>query len=345
MESTISIKDLVSTAAGHGMKAVALTDKYVMSGAVEFYKEANRKNIKPIIGCEICVMSSSVPSHLVILVKNTKGYENLCQMISKSHMERKTPSPVVRLSDLGKKSEGLIGLSCCETGEVSLLLRQEKAKQALRAAEYYQELFMGDFFLEIQRYPRTKSILSSSLPSEMLVNFALKNNIPIVATNNVHYLNKEYYGVYECLSKIKAMGTGGSTPVKPIGNDEHYFKSTAEMIDMFSDIYQAISNTKVIADRCSLKFSLGSISFPRFKTPGGVPQEDYLKKLCSRGLKWRYGSNPSPDIRRRLKNELDVIVETGFCGYFLIAADIARFAHKNNIPTCGKGSSAGSIVS
>ncbi len=345
MESTISIKELVNTAARNSMKAVALTDKYVMSGTVKFYKEAIRKNIKPIIGCEICVMNSSIFSHLIILIKNMKGYENLCQIISRSHMERKTPSPAVRLSDLAKRSEGLIGLSCCKNGEISLLLGQEKVKQALRAAEYYQKLFMGDFFLEIQRYPRTKSILSSSSPSEILVNFGLKNNIPIVAANNVHYLNKEDYLVYKCLSKIKAMGTKGSTPVKPIRNNEHYFKSTAEMIDMFSDIYQAISNTRVIADRCSLKFSLGNISFPCFKTPGSVPQEDYLKELCSRGLKWRYGSNPSPDIRRRLKNELDVIMETDFCGYFLIAADIAEFARKNNIPTCGKGSSAGSMVS
>lgn len=345
MESTISIKGLVSTAAGKGMKAVALTDKYVMSGAVKFYKEAIKKNIKPIIGCEICVADSSMLSHLVILIKNIKGYENLCQIISKSHMERKTSSPVVKLPDLAKRSGGLIGLSCCKTGEISLLLGQKKARKALRSAEYYQKLFAGDFFLEIQRYPRTRSILSSYLPSEMLINFALKNNIPVVATNNVHYLNKEDYRVYEYLSKIKAMGIEGGISVKPTGNNEHYFKSTAEMIDMFPDIHQAISNTRVIADKCSLKFSLGNISFPRFKTQGGVPQEDCLKELCSRGLKWRYGGNPSPDIRLRLKNELDVIIETGFCGYFLIAADIARFAHKNNIPTCGKGSSAGSIVS
>lgn len=345
MESTISIKELVSAAAKNGMKAVALTDKYVMSGAVEFYKEAIRKNIKPIIGCEIRVMNSGMISQMVILIKNITGYENLCQIISKSNMESKTPTPSVKISDLRKKSGGLIGLSCCKSGEISQLLGQEKTKEALRAVGHYQELFSGDFFIEIQRYPKTKSMLSSSLPSEILVNFALKNNIPIVATNNVHYLNKADYGIYKCLSKIKAMGTKAGSDIEFINNDEHYFKSTAEMASLFSDIHQAVSNTTVIADRCSLELPLGNIIFPHFKVPGRIPEEDYLKKLCSRGLKWRYGSNPSPDILRRLKKELEVIMETGFCGYFLIVADIARFARKNNIPICGKGSSAGSIVS
>lgn len=345
MESTISIKELVTAAAKNGMKAVALTDKYVMSGAVEFYKEAIRKNIKPIIGCGIRVMNSGMISQMVILIKNITGYENLCQIISKSNMESKTSTPSVKISDLRKKSGGLIGLSCCKSGEISQLLGQEKTKEALRAVGHYQELFSGDFFIEIQRYPKTKSMLSSSLPSEILVNFALKNNIPIVATNNVHYLNKADYGIYKCLSKIKAMGTKAGSDIEFINNDEHYFKSTAEMASLFSDIHQAVSNTTVIADRCSLELPLGNIIFPHFKVPGRIPEEDYLKKLCSRGLKWRYGSNPSPDILRRLKKELEVIMETGFCGYFLIVADIARFARKNNIPICGKGSSAGSIVS
>jgi len=345
MESTIRIKDLVSAAVKNGMKAVALTDKHVMSGAVEFYKEAVSRNIKPIIGCEICVAGSRMSSRLVILIKNTKGYENLCRIISRSHTERKTPTPAVKISDLEKRSKGLIGLSCCRNGEISLLLRQGKVKEALRAAEYCRELFRGDFFLEIQRYPKAKSILSSSSSSEVLVNFALKNNLQIAAANNVHYLNKEDYGIYKCLSRIKAMGSRESAAVKPVDNDEHYFKSAAEMTDMFSDIYQAVYNTKIITDKCSLELPLGDTIFPSFEAPGGGPQEDYLKKLCFRGLRWRYGSNPSPDICRRLQKELEIIIETGFCGYFLIVADIARFAHKNNISICGKGSSAGSMVS
>jgi DNA polymerase-3 subunit alpha len=345
MESTIRIKGLVNAAVKNGMDAVALTDKYVMSGAVEFYKEAISKNIKPIIGCEVQVIRSGMISHLIILIKNMTGYENLCQLISKSNIKSRTPIPSVKISDLRKKSGGLIYLSCCRNGEISQLLEQKKVKRALRAAEDYQELSSGDFFLEIQRYPKTKNILSLYLPSEILVNFALKNNIPMVATNNVHYLSRADYPIYRCLSKIKSIGTKAEPDMEFIGNDEHYFKSTAEMASLFSDISQAVSNTRAIADRCRLELPLGNIIFPRFKVPGMIPEGDHLKKLCFQGLKWRYGGNPSPDILRRLKKELEVITETGFCGYFLIVADIARFARQNNIPICGKGSSAGSLVS
>src|SRR3989304_9653136 len=346
MESTIKIKGLVSAAARNNMKTVALTDKYVMSGAIEFYKEAISKNIKPIIGCEICVRNNRILSHLVILIRNTRGYENLCQIISKSHIERKGLTPVVEISDLKKMDEGLIGLSCCGIGKISSLIREGKMKEALQSITDYRELFGGDFFLEIQRYPKAKGNLCASSLSEILINFAYHNNLPIVATNNVHYLNKEDYRIYKYLSKIKAMGAKNDTRIKPIGNDEHYFKSSSEMAGMFHDIPGAISNTRLIAERCNLKLSLGNIDFPHFKTPGNETEEGYLKKLCcGRGLKRRYGNNPPADVRSRLNKELEIIAKTGFCGYFLTVADIARYAHKNNIPICGKGSSAGSAVS
>lgn len=345
MESTIKIKGLISAAAGNGMKAVALTDKYVMSGAVEFYKEATSKNIKPIIGCEICVMNNQILSHLVILIKNIKGYENLCQIISKSHMERKALPPAIEVSGLKRMSEGLIGLGCCEIGEISILVRAGRIKEALQSAIDYQELFRGDFFLEIQRYPKAKSDLRASGLSEILINFAHENELPIVATNNVHYLNKEDYRIYKYLARIKAMRVKSDAGVESIDNNEHYFKPASEMVSMFSDIPQAISNTRFIADRCNLEFSLSNISFPCFKAPEGETQESYLKKLCCRGLKQKYGNNPSVNVCSRLEKELEIITKTGFCGYFLIVADIARFAHENNIPICGKGSSAGSIVS
>ncbi len=346
MESTIKIKDLVGAAVRNNMEAVALTDRYVMSGAIEFYKEAMSKNIKPIIGCEICVENNGVLSGLVILIKNSRGYENLCQVLSKSHIERRGPAPVVRISDLKKMSEGLIGLSCCGTGEISLLIKEGKTKEALRSAVDYRELFGGDLFLEIQRYPKSRVNLCASSFSEILINFAYRNNLPMVAANNVHYLNKKDYGTYKYLSKIKAMGTKNDNHIKQIGNDEHYFKSANEMAGMFHDIPGAISNTRIIAERCNLRLSLGNIDFPHFNTPANETEEGYLKKLCYRkGLEWRYGSSPPSDVLSRLDRELGIIAETGFCGYFLIVADIARYAHKNNIPICGKGSSAGSIVS
>ena len=345
MESTIKVKDLVSAAARNRMKTVALTDKYIMSGAIEFYKEAISKKIKPIIGCEICVLNNRILSHLVILIKNIRGYENLCQITSKSHIERKSLPPAVEASDLKKMSEGLIGLSCCETGEISMLIKAGRMKEALQSAADYRELFGGDFFLEIQRYPKVKGNLCLSSLSEILINFAYESNLPIVATNDVHYLNKEDYRIYKYLSKIKTMGAKNDATVKLIDNDEHYFKSALEMAGMFYDIPQAISNTSLIADRCNLELSLGNINFSCFKAPGNETPERYLKKLCCRGLKWRYGNNPPANVCSRLNKELEIITETDFCEYFLLVADIARFAHKNNIPICGKGSSAGSIVS
>lgn len=345
MESTIGIEELVNAAVKNNMATIALTDKYVMSGAVEFYKLATEKNIKPIVGCVIGIVNNSILSGMIILIKDIKGYENLCQIISKSHMEKRDSPPAVKITELEKMNQGLIGLNCCETGEISLLLKAGKTAGALTSAAYYRELFKGDFFLEIQRYPKTRGSLTSSSLSEILINFALKNSFPIVATNNVHYLNKEDYSIYKYLSRIKEMGKDGETAVRPIGNNEHYFKSAAEMLEMFSDVPEAISNTRVIADKCNLKLPLGNINYPHFKVPGCETQEDCLRSLCRRGVKWRYGDNPSADICSRLKKELEVIIKTGFCGYFLIVADIAAFARKNNIPICGKGSSAGSIVS
>ncbi|MFA5014348.1 MAG: DNA polymerase III subunit alpha [Actinomycetota bacterium] len=346
MESTIKIKDLISAAAKQNMKAVALTDKYVMSGAIEFYKEAMRQNIKPIIGCEICVENNGMLSSLVILIKNARGYENLCQAVSKSHIERKGPVPVVRIPDLKKMSEGLMGLSCCGTGEISLLIRERKTKKALQSAVTYLELFEGNLFLEIQRYPKSRGDLCASSFSEILINFAYRNNIPVAAANSVHYLSKEDYGTYKYLSKIKAMGTKNDTRIKQIDNNEHYFKSASEMAGMFHDIPGAISNTRAIAEKCNLKLPLGNIDFPHFNTPANETEEGYLRKLCyGKGLEWRYGDDPPADVLNRLEKELEIIVETGFCGYFLIVADIARYAYRNNIPICGKGSSAGSVVS
>ncbi len=347
MESTVKVKDLISAVSENGMKAVALTDKYVMSGAIEFYKEAIINNIKPLIGCEICVKNSRMLSRLILLVRNRKGYENLCQIVSRSHLKKKGPLPTVGVLDIQNMSGGLIGLNCSETGEVSLLIKAGKVKKALQSMSAYLELFGGDFFLEIQRYPKARTDLCASSFSEILVNFAVKYNLPAVATNSVHYLTRKDYRVYRYLFKIKSMGIDSSTAENPIDNDEHYFKSSREMAAIFSDIPGAIYATELIADKCNLELPLTGIDLSSYrKTPGNKIEEELLKKLCFKdGLGWRYKDNPSTEIYSRLRKELEIITEMGFCRYFLIAADIAGFARRNNIPICGKGSSAGSLVS
>lgn len=345
MESTVKIKDLISATVRKGMNAVALTDRYVMSGIIEFYEEAIRNNIKPLCGCKVCIDNSGMLSHMIILIRNEKGYENLCRLVSKSHLERKGALPAIKISELQKMSEGLTGITCFKTGEIYSLVKTGRVREALRSVTRYQKIFEDNFFLEIQRYPKTVPPVSSL--SEVMVNFAIKYNLSPVATNNVHYLNKKDYRAYRYLFKIKSMGVKNDSLTIPVDNDEHYFKPPSEMAALFNDIPRAISNTCLIAQRCNLKLPIPDISSPSRK----ISRENravrkHLIRLCFKnGLKWRYKNNPSGEARSRLKKELKIIIQRGFCRYFLAAAEIARFARKNNIPICGKGSSAGSIVS
>jgi DNA polymerase III subunit alpha len=344
LESTVKIKDLIGAVTRKGMDAVALTDKYVMSGAIEFYKEAISNNMKPLIGCEVCTSGIYALSHLIILIRNKSGYENLCQLVSKSHLKRKGPLPVVELSDLRKMSEGLIGINCFKTGEISILLKAGRHDEASRSASLYGEIFRDNFFLEIQRHS------GESLPESYflikMVNFATKYNLPLVATNNVHYLNKQDYKTYTYLFKIKTMGTKSDIYTEPVDSDEYYLKSPAEMSAMFHDIPGAISNTRLITDRCNLKIPLSGTKLSyRRNTNRNREEEKQLTKLCLTGLKWRYKKNFPREAYERLKMELGVVTQMRLCRYFLIAAGIVRFARKKNIPICGKGSSAGSIVS
>lgn len=346
LESSIKIKDLVNAAVILGMKAVALTDKYVMSGAIEFYKEAVIKNIKPIIGCEVCVLREQIPTYLILLIKNAKGYENLCQIISKSHLESSNPPiPAVDISYLEKKSEGIIGLSGHSNGALAYLLKERNTKKAAQAARDYENIFKGDFYIEIQRYPLINNISYKNSISEILINLAQKTHIPIVATNNICYLKKEDYKIYKSLYKLKIMSIKNNSTMELSENNEHYFKSSYEMASMFSGIPEAITNTKIITDECNFNFRLGKTSIPDFNVPRGETQESYLKKLCYKELRSRYKNNPSNQVLDRLNKELKVIIKKGFCGYFLIVADMARFTHENNILICGKGSAAGSLVS
>jgi len=346
LESSIKIKDLVNAAALLGMKTVALTDKYAMSGAVEFYKEAVTRNIKPIIGCEVCIMREQIPTYLILLIKNAKGYENLCQIISKSHLESSNPLvPAVDISYLEKKSEGIIGLNGHSNGALAHLIKERNIKKAAQAARDYENIFKGDFYIEIQRYPLINNISYKNSISEILINFAQKTHIPIVATNNICCLKKEDYKIYKSLYKLRIMSIKNNSTIEFSKNNEHYFKSSYEMASMFSGIPEAITNTKIITDECNFNFQLGKTSIPDFNVPQGETQEGYLKKLCCKELQSRYNNNPSKQVLDRLNKELKVIIKKGFCGYFLIVADMARFAHENNILICGKGSAVGSLVS
>lgn len=355
LESSIKIKDLVSTASNLRMKAVALTDKYVMSGAVEFYKEAKAMNLKPVIGCEICLARSGRLSHLTLLVKDQAGYENLCEIVGISYLRlidaRKTTDkaqvevPIVEMSELRNNSKGLICLSGCSKGEIPYLLKNCRLREAEDFTLELSELFEKDFYIEIQRYGLTSSNNYKNLASENLVNFAQRNGTAVAATNNIHYLGRQDFETYRSMAKLKMMGTKNDPTSAILENSEHHFKSGCEMSRMFRDIPEAITNTQKIADKCSFEFSLEKINIPHYMPENGESQEKYLAELCRQGLKFRYGESPSRQVLDRLTMELEVIANTGYTGYFLIVADIARFACENKIPICGKGSAAGSLVS
>ena len=353
LESSVRIHDLVQACAGLGMESLALTDKYVMSGAVQFYKQAKAEKVRPITGCEICLLSPgskiSILSHLLLLVKNKKGYENLCRLVSISHTRAKTIShiPYVEINDIKNFSEGLLCLSGCSKGNISRLLLAKDIDGAEKFSKMMLETFDSDFYIEIQRYRLAGYNSGRNLASEMLASFAQKMKITMVATNNVHYLTKDDYNTYRYLAKIKMMGEGAANDpsFSMLENDEHYLKSYREMARMFYDVPQAVSNTIKIAEKCDFDFSFDRLTLPCFETPSGESQEEYLKKLSIDGISYRYGKTSDIKVMERLSRELDVINRTGFAGYFLVAADIARFAYENKIPICGKGSAAGSIVS
>ncbi|MGM0367949.1 MAG: DNA polymerase III subunit alpha [Actinomycetota bacterium] len=342
LESSIKIDNLIESATQYSMDAVALTDKYVMHGAVEFYKKAVQKNIKPIIGSEICIRDKGRLFYLVLLAKNIEGYSSLCKIVSSSHLEKKTAIPSVSLSLLKSSCNALIALSPDRSGQVSEFLRENRVRKAQHAIEEYKEIFGQDFYIEIQRYPFGKNTGSSI--SEPLVNLSRKTSTPIVATNNVHYLSEKDYNIYRHLIKLKLMGTKKDPTLKLLPGSQNYFKSVKEMESMFEDIPDALKNSQKIAAKCDLKLRLGNIGVPDFKVPEGSSQPGYLRKLCYRKISKRYNS-PDSRILKRLEDELSIIEKTGYSGYFLIVADIASFARKNHIPICGKGSAAGSLVS
>ncbi len=342
LESSIKIDNLIESAAQYSMNSVALTDKYVMHGAVEFYKKAVQKNIKPIIGSEICIRDKGKLFHLVLLAKNIEGYSSLCKIVSNSHLEKKTAIPSVSLPLLKSSCRSLIALSPERSGQVSEFLRENKARKARHAIKEYKEIFGQDFYIEIQRYPLGENAGGSI--SEPLINLSRKTSTPVVATNNVHYLSKEDYNIYRHLVKLKLMGTKKDPTLKPLQGSQNYFKSEKEMESMFEDLPDALENSREITAKCDLKLRLDNIGVPDFKVPEGSSQPGYLRKLCYRKISKRY-NNPHSRILKRLENELSIIEKTGYSGYFLVVADIASFARKNHIPICGKGSAAGSLVS
>ncbi|MDD4563135.1 MAG: DNA polymerase III subunit alpha, partial [Syntrophomonadaceae bacterium] len=334
------------------MPAVAITDHGVLYGVIDFYREAKKQGIKPIIGCEVYLAPRSRLdktkglddnlNHLVLLCKNWQGYENLVQMVSRAFLEGFYYKPRVDRELLQQYSAGLIALSGCVAGEIPRLLMAGNKSEALRTALYYQDIFgPGNFYLEVQDHGLEEE--KQVIPG--LYQISDETGIPLVASNDIHYLQKKDAAVHDVLLCIQT-GTVVSDPQRMrFPGSEFYMKSASEMQALFPDRSELIENSLRIAEECNVDFSFGEFHLPYFDIPAGYSDESYLDMLVREAFARKY-PNPSLQIVQRLEHEISVINSMGFAAYFLIVQDLVNWARQNGVPVGpGRGSAAGSLVS
>ncbi|WP_461205910.1 DNA polymerase III subunit alpha [Clostridium sp. DL1XJH146] len=350
LDGSGKISKMLKKAKDMGMKSLAITDHGAMYGCVEFYKRAKEIGIKPIIGCEVYVASKSMyikdnsknnkTHHLVLLVKNNIGYQNLMKIVSKASIDGFYYKPRVDLSYLKDYSEGLIALSACLAGEVQNLLLNGEYDKAEQKAIEYREAFNGDFYLEVQNH----GIQEQLKVNKFLFQMSKKLNMPLVPTNDVHYINKEDSKAHEVLLCIQTGKNLQDEDRMKFPSDEFYLKSEDEMREIFPDIPEAFDNTLQIADQCNFEYEFGVSKLPNFPLPKDTSHYKYLRQQCQEGLEQRY-EDITEEIQERLNFELEIIKEMGYVDYFLIVWDFMRFCEEKNIMTGpGRGSAAGSIV-
>ena len=347
LDGMCRIDQLMSRTKELGMDSLALTDHGVMYGAIEFYQAAREAGIKPIIGCEVYVAQDSRHGrttgdknyyHLVLLARDEVGYHNLIQLTSKAHLEGFYYKPRVDREILQKHHQGLIALSACLGGEIPQLVMQGQIEEAKQAALWYKETF-GDFYLEIQRHPMPE--LEHVNP--VLIRMGEELGIPLVATSDVHYVNREDAVSHDLLMCIGTNSSINDEKRKKIAGDFLYLKSPEEMAELFKDIPQAIENTERIAEKCNLELEFGRLHLPEIDLPDGKSADEYLAELCHVGLP-QYYPDASEEVRQRLDYELDVIHRTEFANYFLVVWDIISFTRKQGIHFGVRGSAAASLV-
>ena len=315
------IKDLPVRAKELGMKAMAITDHGVMYGVIDFYKACKKEGIKPIIGCEVYVAPRSrfdkdgpadkEYNHLILLAKDNIGYKNLSKLVSIGFTEGYYYKPRIDLEVLEKYHEGLIALS------------------AENIAKWFKNVFKDDYYLELQN----NGIKEQVLVNQKLVEISRKLNIPLVATNDAHYLKKEDAYNHEVLLCIQTGKKITDPDRMKFETDELYIKSPEEMADYFSNLPEAIENTVKIADKCNVEFEFGHTILPNYEVPKEYKTHyDYLRKLCEDGIKNRYGENPTKEILDRMEFEISVIQKMGYVDYFLIVWDFINYAKSQGIP-------------
>lgn len=353
LDGACRIPEILKLANQYKMDSLSITDHGNMFGAIEFYLEAQKAGIKPIIGCEVYIAPGSrlektaqgieeASYHFILLARNEEGYHNLMRLVSLGYLEGFYYRPRIDKDILSKHAKGLIGLSACLKGEIAVFLQEQRFNDALKVADgFAQILGKENFYLELQE---------NLIPEQKIVNIGLLKisrelGIPVVATNDVHYLTREKSAAHEALLCIQTQTTLDDPGRMRFQTDEFYFKSPQEMKQLFKDNPQAVMNTVEIAARCNLELDFSKAHLPHYDLPAGQNKMDFLKKLCEKGLGKRY-QEITPQVAARLEHELKIIEQTGFASYFLIVWDFIHYAKENKIPTGpGRGSAAGSLVS
>ncbi len=351
LDGAAKISNLIMRAKELNMKSIAITDHGVMYGTINFYREAVKNNIKPILGCETYLASGSrfdksasrdnFYYHLILLAENNTGWHNLIKLISYASLEGFYYRPRIDLELLEKYHEGLIALSACLAGPVAKNILNGSYEKGLEFATRLNNIFgRNNFFLEIQEH----GLPEQKLVNQQIIKIANETKIPLVCTNDVHYIYKEDYEAHDILLCIQTGKKIDDENRMRYGTNQLYLKSQQEMSELFSYVPQAIENTQKIAQRCNVNIEFNKYKLPKYKLEN-ISAFDYLKSLCEKNLPLRY-KNITDEIKKRLDYELNVINEMGFADYFLIVWDFINFARKNNIAVGpGRGSAAGSIVS
>lgn len=353
LDGACRIPELMELASRYKMPAIAMTDHGNLFGAIEFYQEAMKAGVKPIIGCEIYVAPESrfdksgqgiheASFHLTLLAKDEIGYQNLMKLVSIGYLEGFYYRPRIDKGVLAQYSKGLIGLSGCLHGEVNHRILAGDLPGAMRVADEFRQIFSTDhFYLELMAH----QLEAQRKGTEGLLELAKRMSLAIVATNDCHYLRQEDAQAHEALLCIQTGSHLEDQDRMRFETPEFYFKSAEEMRHLFSELPDAIKNTIKIAEKCNLELDLKQIHLPHFDPPAGKTKEIYLEELCQEGLKKRY-EKVEPAIIERLNHELKVIRDLGYTGYFLIVHDFIQFAKSKGIPVGpGRGSAAGSLVS
>lgn len=351
LDGAVRIDEMLDLAAGMGMPAAAITDHGNMFGAVQFYRAARERDLRPILGLETYVAPGSrfdrIPGrgqkshHLLLLARNQTGYANLVKLTSRAFLEGFYYKPRVDRELLAEHSEGIIALSACLNGEVSRHLLAERYDDARSVAAFYRDLYDGQFYLELQDH----GIPEEAVVNRRMLDLAGEMGLPLVATNDCHYLRQEHSAAHDVLLCIQTGKKRDDADRMHFSTDQMYFRSPEEMYSLFGHVEDALTNTVRIAEMCDVTMEFGRLKLPEFPLPQGFDDPDaYLGHLCRDGLTRLY-PGASGEVVDRLQYELGIIRQMGYAGYFLIVQDFISYARSQGIPVGpGRGSAAGSLV-